>query len=220
MKVSKKEDMDEFQIILGNRELERVKKFEYLRSWITSDNRCKMEIKSRINKAKAACYQIYHILTNRGLNIKLKIKILRTMIWSVLTYGCEAWTLTHEMMERINSFEMWCLRKMQRISWTEKITNEEVLDRLGLRRRLLINIQQRKVRYAGHLARGSGGQLLKTVIDRLVEGTRPRGRPRKTWRDKSFPVQSLMLREAWNRETWRRIVHQMQPSVERMPLDR
>ncbi|XP_023211077.1 uncharacterized protein LOC111613958 [Centruroides sculpturatus] len=212
--------MEELQIILGNKELERVKKFEYLGSWITSDNRCKMEIKSRINKAKAAFYQIYHILTNRGLNIKLKIKILRTMIWSVLTYGCEAWTLTHEMMERINSFEMWCLRKMQRISWTEKITNEEVLDRLGLRRRLLINIQQRKVRYAGHLARGSGGQLLKTVIEGLVEGTRSRGRPRKTWRDNIKDWTGKDLREAWNRKTWRGIVHQMQPSVERMPLDR
>ena len=97
-------------------------------------------------------------------------------------YGSESWTITIEIKKRIEAFEMWCYRRMLKISWTDKITNQEVLRRVGeVEKTLYKTICRRKLKFAGHIIRGSSGEMCTNIIEGLIEGNKSRGRQRKTW---------------------------------------
>ena len=83
-------------------------------------------------------------LLSGGLSRAVKRRIVKAMVWSVALYGAETWSLRKEDIRKIEAFEMWIWRKMEKISWTEKITNEEVLKRVGERRTMLETIARRK----------------------------------------------------------------------------
>ena len=85
------------------------------------------------------------------------------------------------MAKRLSAFEMWCYRRMLRISWTEKVSNEEVLERAKIKKRLYNIIQTKKLQYFGHIIRQNGDALHRTVLDGKVNGSRGRGRPRMKW---------------------------------------
>ena len=78
---------------------------------------------------------------------------------------------------------MWCYRRMLKISWKDKVTNEEVLNRAGTDLHFLRNMKKRKLEYAGHVLRGSSGETHLYILEGKVCGNRPRGRPRRTWID-------------------------------------
>ena len=97
-------------------------------------------------------------------------------------YGCESWTITEEIRRRIDAFEMWCYRRIMKISWKDRITNIEVLRRAGVKdKQVYQTISRRKLKFAGHVIRGSSGEMCKNIIEGSVEGKRSRGRQRKTW---------------------------------------
>ena len=73
-------------------------------------------------------------------------------------YGCETWTMRKKEIRSLEAFEMWIYRKMNRIRWTDKISNEELLKMLNRERNLVKEISKRKIKYAGHIFRGSGGE--------------------------------------------------------------
>ena len=104
----------------------------------------------------------------------VKKKIVKTLVWTTLLYGCETWTLREEDIRRLGAAEMWIWRRMEKISWTEKISNEEVLRRIGEERQLVSLVRTRKRKWIGHSIRGKG--LLKEVIEGRIEGKRTRGR--------------------------------------------
>ena len=93
----------------------------------------------------------------------------------------ETWTITESMAKRLSAFEMWAYRRMLRISWTEKVTNEEVLKKVRCEKRLYSIIQTKKLKYFGHIIRQNGDTLHRTLLDGKVKGLRGRGRPRTTW---------------------------------------
>ena len=97
-------------------------------------------------------------------------------MWSTLLYGSESWTLKKRDVEKIEAFEMWIWRRMLKISWKDKVTNEEVLQRVGERRTLKDTIIRRKKTWLGHIIRGN--EYLTNVIEGVIEGRRARGRPR------------------------------------------
>src|ERR1700733_12662109 len=103
--------------------------------------------------------------------------------WPVMMYGCESWTIKKNDEDRIKAFEIKCIRKILRVSWTEKKTNEWVLETAGVERSLLEDIKRRKMSYFGHLMRKHGDCLEKEIMQGTVPGTRTRGRPRKKWMD-------------------------------------
>ena len=84
---------------------------------------------------------------------------MKTLVWTTLLYGCETWTLRKGDIRRLEAAEMWIWRRMAKISWTEKISNEEVLRRIGEGRQLMSLIRPRKRKWIGHSIRGEG--LLK-----------------------------------------------------------
>ena len=89
------------------------------------------------------------------------------------------WTITKSMLSRLDTFEMWVYRRVLKISWTENITNEEVLRRMGTGREIVRQFKTRKLQYLGHLIRHNTSQI--QLIEGNIEGRRSRGRPRNTW---------------------------------------
>ena len=96
----------------------------------------------------------------RNIRFSTKMKILNCYVFSVLNYGCESWTWNKEMRKKVNAFEFWCYRRMLKISWRDKVKNEEILKRLQKRLHFVEDMTKRKLRYAGHVLRGSSGFLI------------------------------------------------------------
>ena len=91
-------------------------------------------------------------------------------------YGSETWTLKKEDIRKLEALEMWLWRRMEKVSWKDRISNEVVLGRVGVERELITMLRSRKKSWIGHVLRGDG--LLKEVIEGRMEGSKPRGRPR------------------------------------------
>jgi hypothetical protein len=98
----------------------------------------------------------------------MKIKIVKTLVWTTLLYGSETWRLKKEGIRKLEALEMWLWRRMEKISWTDKLTNEEVLERIGINRQLMSELRHRKKNWIGHILRGDA--LLKEVIEGRMEG--------------------------------------------------
>jgi hypothetical protein len=94
----------------------------------------------------------------------------------MLLYGSEAWTITAAEQKRLEAMETWCYRRMLKIKWTERITNEEVLRIVGEKRNIMITVRKRRGRFIGHILRHSS--LLKAVLVGEISGKNYRGRPR------------------------------------------
>ena len=189
------------KITVDGQLLEQVNKFKYLGVWMMEDGRCDTEVKIRIAMARYAFCKIKELLT-KSMSREVKKKIIKTLVWSVMLYGCETWTMNVDMMKRLDAMEMWCWRRMEKISWRERITNEEVLNIVSEQKHLVTTIVQRKKNWIGHILRGES--LLKETIEGRMEGKRPRGRPRKGMIDElkegSYEV---MKRRAEDRDIWR-----------------
>ena len=166
-------------IKVDNTNLEQVQQFKYLGTQITEDVRTETELKCRTSIAKAKFSSMNSILTSKQLKMPLKLRVLNCYIMSIFTYGCEAWTLTEVLENKIDAFEMWCYRRIGRISWKDRITNDEVLEIINTNRTLLKTVKQRQLRYFGHIKRQNG--FLTHALEGKLQGKRPRGRPRTTW---------------------------------------
>ena len=135
MVMTKKESVPECRITIKGEMVKQVNNFKYLGSNITSDERCVTEVKCRIVQAKRAFAEPDNIIKNKKMTIRARMRVLKCYVHSILQYGCEAWTLNAELRRAINAFEMWCLRKMQSISYVTRKTNEEILQQAGQKKR-------------------------------------------------------------------------------------
>ena len=200
MRVSRKGEGD-INILIEGKRIEQVAKFKYLGSLITADGRCEAEIKVRIGLAKDAYSRRKELLTKK-MSRSVKKKIIKTVVWSVALYGAETWTLRKEDVRHLNAMEMWMWRRMEKISWTEKKTNESVMEMVGESQKLVDVIIRRKKKWIGHVLRGDG--LLREVMEGKMEGRKTRGRPRmgmlEELKEGSF---ADMKRRAENRMEWR-----------------
>jgi len=139
------------------------------------------------------------------------IRLMKALVWPVVTYGCECWTLRKNEETRLEAFEMKGLRKILRISWTAKKTNEWVLDKAGVKRELLDTVKARKLANYGHTMRKQGNCLEKEIMQGAMPSVRRRGRPRTAWIDniKSWTELSVedSIRMTEDRDKWRKYVH-------------
>jgi hypothetical protein len=168
------------KIMIDQKQLENVEYFNHLGSMITNDARCTREIKSRIAMAKAAFNKKKNLSTSK-LDLNLRKKLVKCYIWSIALYGAETWTLRKMDQKYLKSFEMWCWRRLEKISWTDRVRNEDVLQRVKEERNILHTIKRRKANWIGHILRRNC--LLKHMIEGKLEGriemTGRRGRRRK-----------------------------------------
>ena len=198
-------DVPDCQLTVGEREIKQVEKFSYLGSLITSDGRSDSEIKKRIGMSKAIFEKMGKILKNRKLSMKTKLRVLDCYIFSTLTYGSECWTISQTMEKRLQSVEMWFYRRMLRISWTDHMSNEEVLAKAGTRRKLVVTIRKRQLQFLGHVLRKE--ELEDVAITGKIEGKRARGRQRLTFISSLSHWMKInekdIIRTAKDRDLWR-----------------
>ncbi|GFO06060.1 cytochrome c oxidase assembly protein cox15-like protein [Plakobranchus ocellatus] len=123
--------------------------FKYLETIITQDGKSHTEIKARIAQAKTNFQKMKPILTNNKITITTRKRALQCYIEPILMYGCEAWTITKEIQKKIEAAEMWFFRRMLRVPWTARKTNEEVLKETESIRSLMSRIRRRQEKVCG-----------------------------------------------------------------------
>lgn len=180
--VISKNKIDNIQLSINNQPIERVPHITYLGTRINENWDATQEIKSRIAKATAAYNKMSKLFRSHDLTLETKMRLLRCYIFSILLYGTESWTLNENTSKKIEAFEMRLYRRMMRISWTEHITNEEVLRRMNKQKEIVNTIKIRKLQYLGHIMRNdSRYSLLQTIIQGKIDGRRGPGRRRISW---------------------------------------
>ena len=188
--------------------VENVYRFTYFGATFTNTVEDSTEVKRRIGIAKNATIALNNIWKNRGITLTTKIRLLKTMVFSIISYCSECWVLKATDRQKLYSFEMWCYRRFIRISWKEK-TNEQVIRRVNCRKRLITVLDERKLSFVGHQLRNSD-TLEKTLLIGSVYGKRSRGRPRTRFCDniKEACGDSLVEieRKAQDRGNWRSFV--------------
>ena len=155
------------KIMIDQKQLENVESLEYLGSILTNDGRNTCEIKSTIAMAKAAFNKKRALFTNT-LDLKLRNKQVKCYISNIALYGDETWTLRAVYQKHLESFEMWCWRRMEKISWTDHVRNEEVLLRVKERTNILHEIRKRKANWFSHILRRNC--LLQQVKEGKIKG--------------------------------------------------
>jgi hypothetical protein len=145
--------------MIDQRQLEYVESFKYLGSILTNDGRYTCEIKCRIAVAKAAFNKKRNLFTSM-LDLELRKKLAKCYVWSIALYGAETWTLRAVHRKHMESFEMWCWRRMEKISLTDHVRNDDVLLRvkdvllrIKEQRNILHEIRKRKANWIGHILR-------------------------------------------------------------------
>merc|ERR1711860_260475 len=153
--------------------------FKYLGTLIKDNGKIESEIEARTKLAKSQFSSMSKTFTSKRLKMKTKIRILKCYIFSIFTYGSEAWSLSKVLEQKIEAVEMWCYRWMANISWKDKVTNENVMKKLDMKRNLLKDVQKRKLRYYGHVKLKNN--FLTTAMEGRMRGMKPRGHPRINW---------------------------------------
>ena len=182
--------------------IQQVDSFKYLGCTISSDMSCNQEVKMRIAIAKEAFNRRKNVFCG-PMDIGLRKRLVKCFVWSVALYGAETWTLRRNEEKRLEAFEMWTWRKMERVKWTDKVRNEAVLKRVGEKRSILETIKKRKRNWLGHCLRRNC--LLRDALEGMVEGRKVRGRKRYQLMDdiKLTGSYAITKRKAENRESWR-----------------
>ena len=98
--------------------------------------------------------------------------MIRNYVWSVVTYGSEAWTIYKEIRNKISAFECWVYSGVLKISWKDRVSNEDLLERMRIKMRLLSYIAKRKAAFFEHICRGSSGKDTLPILEGRVNGTR------------------------------------------------
>ena len=208
MVVSKKKNNPECKLFSKGEQIRQVQKFKYLGYTLTSDGKCRTEIKKRKAIAKASFQKMSTILKNRNISFSTKLRVFKTYVWSILLYGCETWTITAETKKNLEAAEMWFYRRMLRISWKEKRTNESILEETNQERSLINTIRKRQLKFIGHICRHKGLEFLS--LTGKIEGTRSRGRQKFTFLDSLSSLVTgnnkdniALLRMTEDRDRWR-----------------
>ena len=150
-----------------SKQLENVESFKYFGSILTNDRRCTSEIKCRIAMAKAA-FKKKRTLFTRTLDLELRKKLVKCYVWSIALYGVETWTLRAVDQKHLESFEIWCWRRMEKVSWTDHVRNEDVLLRVKEQRNILHEICKLKANWIGRILRRNC--LLQRVTEGKIQG--------------------------------------------------
>ena len=131
--------------------METVTDLIFLGSKITADGDCSHEIKRCLLLGRKAMTNLDSILKSRDINFPTKVHIVKSMVLPIVTYGCESWTVTKAECRRIDAFELWCWRRLLRVPWTARRSNQSILKEINPEYSLEGLMLKLKLQYFGHL---------------------------------------------------------------------
>ena len=199
-------------VTVDGKPLEEVKHFKYLGSFISSDSNIEKEVSTRIGLAAQAFKKLNNIWKSSTIKIKTKLRIYQSNVRSTLLYASETWRTNKKLESRLRGFEGRCLRRILKIRWQDRVSNEEIWRRTGMGG-IVLEVKRRRWTWLGHVLRMKKGRHPLEALSWAPPGKRNRGRPLGTWRrtiEEEMKAAGKTWRElrwlAQDRTAWRRLV--------------
>ena len=160
--------------------METVTDFIFLGSKVTADGDCSHEIKRCLLLGRKAMTNLDSILKSRDITLPTKVHLVKAVVFLVVMYGCESWTIKKAECQRIDAFELWCWRRLLTVPWTARKSNQSILKEISPEYWLEALMLKLKLQYFGHLMRITDS-FEKTLMLGEIEVRRRRGWQRMRW---------------------------------------